>query len=119
MAKTPTLTPEQFAALAEYEQNFRTAVNQRYTRNPGRNGLAKMESIWRDLSYPGFKLNYNCSTCVFNIVNDLGRIWLKMKEEQDAITEKSSAKTEEKPKKVATTKKKAAPVKAKKVETKK
>lgn len=124
MAKNPTLTKEQFDQLAPYEQHFLTAVNSRWSRNPGRHALEKMEEIWRNISYPGYRLDYNCSTCIVNILTDLGRIWLKMKAEKAAekpADEAEAPKTAEpspKPKKVATAKKKATTVKNKTVNTK-
>lgn len=111
-----TLTIEQFNQLAPYEQNFRTAIYGKWSRYPGRHGLQLMEEIWRGISYPGFRLDYNCNTCVMNILTDVGKLWLAMKVAMDAAAE--AAKTEPAPapkKKVASSKKKATTVKAKAV----
>ena len=104
-------TDTQFAALTPYRHYFELAVRERWTRNPGRTALTQMADIWRDVArLPGFRMDYNCSTCIVNLLTDLGTLYF-----QD---EKAKAEAAEKPApKVETTETEKPVVKAKTVKT--
>lgn len=104
-------TDTQFAALTPYRHYFELAVRERWTRNPGRTALTQMADIWRDVArLPGFRMDYNCSTCIVNLLTDLGTLYF-----QD---EKAKAEAAEKPvPKVETAETETPVVKAKTVKT--
>ena len=116
------LTKEQFALLSEYEKNMETALTARWARNPGRRPLEIMADIWRKHSYSGFRMDFNCSTCIVNLLSDVGRIYFADKAELEAAEAAKAQEekpAEEKPaaaKKVGTTTK-AKTVKKKTVKT--
>lgn len=70
------LTEEEYRALAPYERHFSTAVNARWTRNPGREALTLMQRIYNSITGKPFRLNYGCGTCILHLVQDCGRLWL-------------------------------------------
>ena len=70
------LTEEEYRALAPYERHFSTAVNARWTRNPGREALTLMQRIYNSITGKRFRLNYGCGTCILHLVQDCGRLWL-------------------------------------------
>ena len=88
------LTKEQFALLSEYEKNMETALHARWARNPGRRPLEIMADIWRKHSYSGFRMDFNCSTCIVNLLSDVGRIYFADKAELIAA-EKAKAQEAE------------------------
>lgn len=114
------LTQEEFAALAPYEERMSTALYSRWSRNPGRRALEVMADIWRKHSYPGFRMDFNCSTCIVNLLSDVGRLYFADKAEKEAAAKTEAEKpAEEKPaapKKVGTTDK-AKTVKKKTIKT--
>jgi len=72
------LTDQQFKALAPYRNYFQTAVHERWSRNPGRTALTLMADIWREVAHlPGFRMDYNCGTCIVNILTDLGTLYFQ------------------------------------------
>ena len=71
-------TSQQFDTLAPYRKYFELAVRERWTRNPGRAALTQMAEIWRDVAHlPGFRMDYNCSTCIVNLLTDLGTLFFQ------------------------------------------
>ena len=100
-------TDEQYRALAPYEQHFRTAVNARWTRNPGREALTLMQGIYDSVTGRPSRLNYGCGTCILHLVQDCGRLWLADK----AARETAGAKRKVGMDKTSTGRKKV-PVKA-------
>lgn len=106
------LNEGQFKALQPYEAFMRTAVEGRWARNPGRRALELMAQIYKEVAHLRvFAMDYNCSSCIVNLLSDLGRPYFADKAEKEA------QKAEKKTKKVATTKKAKAPAKPVEVKT--
>lgn len=106
------LNEGQFKALQPYEAFMRTAVEGRWARNPGRRALEIMAQIYKEVAHLRlFTMDYNCSTCIVNLLSDLGRPYFADKAEKEA------QKAEKKTKKVATTKKAKAPAQPVEVKT--
>lgn len=133
-------TTEQYNLLAPYRSYFQTAVHERWSRNPGRTPLTIMADVWREVAHlPGFRMDYNCGTCIVNLLTDLGTLffqdekakaskaWQEVVKAEEALDQTGKAldkaadamkKTEEAVKKVvATTDAPAETVKAKSVKT--
>ena len=104
------LNDAQFKAVAPYEPFMRSALYQRWSRNPGRRALELMAQIYREAAHLRvFSMDYNCSACIVNLLADVGRLYFADKEEKEAEAAAKKAAAAEKKKKVATTKKAKAP----------
>ena len=110
------LTEEEYRALAPYERHFSTAVNARWTRNPGREALTLMQDIYNRVTGKPFRLNYGCGTCILHLVQDCGRLWLADKaagdrrSESEGGTNKTSTGRKKVPVKADNEKKKEVPM---------
>ena len=101
-------TEEQFQELAQYEEQFRRAVNSNFARNPGRDHLVRIRSAYMEATgtrwYPE---NYGCTACIVQLLKDAGRLWLDQKAEMEkeqlakAQEQEAVAKTIESAKKPA------------------
>lgn len=117
-------TDKQFETLAQYEPYLRTATRESWSRNPGRAALENLAAIWREYAnYPAFRMSFNCSTCILNLLRDLGRPYFADKAEREEAAKKAEEATKKaaettQEKKVGTTATKAPKVAGKAVKTK-
>ena len=106
-------TPEQFAALAPYEEHFRTAINAKWSRNPGRTALKTIYDNYAAATGSKDRFNPWCGNCVLNLMKKAGALWL-----QDAEAKKKAAEnpvpSDSKPVKAPAKKSTAKTTKAKK-----
>lgn len=110
-------TDTQFAALTPYRHYFELAVRERWTRNPGRTALTQMADIWREVAHlPGFRMDYNCSTCIVNLLTDLGTLYFQ-DEKARANVDSSPANVDSSAHNVASSETEKPVVKAKTVKT--
>ena len=106
------MTDEQFNTLAQYEPNFKTALECNYSRYPGQEGVTTMFNIYRDLTHTRMNLNRSCSVCILNLVKSLGKLYFAEKTRREEEARKAEEakmeeeKTEPKPNKVKKTSKK-------------
>lgn len=106
------LTEEQFNALAPYQKHFETAVRSQWARLTGTSALDMIHEIYCQVSGTNYRLNKGCSTCILNLLTDMGRIFLADLEERSKAKvevsneEKEVVKTEVKVKKPRRTKRK-------------
>lgn len=103
------LTEEQYMALLPYKQNFSTAVNSKWARNPGSSGLDLIHRIHMEVIGRGYKLNKGCSHCIMRLLTEMGEVFLADYEERvrEAIKESLTTepvKVEDKPKRKYTRK---------------
>jgi len=129
-----TLTPEQVTALAPYEEKMATAMRAGYATYPGVQALDKMREIWAAHTGNTYPYSPSCSTCIMNLLRDMGALYFEATGKNPADlapskTVKISAeapskpveeheapkpsKTPAKPKKAANAKKKASNAKKK------
>ena len=123
-----TLTSEQVAALAPYEEKMATAIRAGYSTYPGVQALDLMRNIWAAHTGNTYPYSPSCSTCIMNLLRDIGALYFEAtgkdpRELAPSKTVKISAeapskpaeeheapkpsKTPAKPKKAPNTKKKA------------
>lgn len=76
-----TFTEEQLKTLSQWEDNFRTAVNAQWARNPGRSGLKVIYDIYTSVTGDTRRFNDNCSHCILSLLQDCGRIYFQDKQE--------------------------------------
>lgn len=104
------MTDEQFNALAQYEDNYKTAIDLGYSRYPGQAGVNTMFNIYRDLTNTRVNMNRSCSVCILHLVQKVGKLYLaeKARREEEALKAKAveEEKTETKPNKAKKTTKK-------------
>lgn len=123
-----TLTPEQIAALAPYEDKMATAIRAGYATYPGVQALELMRQIWAAHTGNTYPYSPSCSTCIMNLLRDIGTLYFEAtgKDPRELVPSKTvkisaeapsrpakadkapkPGKTPAKPKKAANTKKKA------------
>lgn len=104
------MTDEQFNALAQFEDNYKTAIGLGYSRYPGRAGVDTMFNIYRDLTNTRVNMNRSCSVCILHLVQKVGKLYFaeKARREEEALKAKAveEEKTETKPNKAKKTTKK-------------
>ena len=94
-----TMTDEQFAALAQYEDRFTTAINAKWCRYPGLAALQTMVSVYNSVTGQTLRLNSGCSRCVLHVVQDAGRVYFAEKARREAVQATIAKGTEDSPKK--------------------
>ena len=70
-----TFTEEQLQTLSQWEDNFRTAVNAQWARNPGTSGLRVIWEIYTKSTGDQRRFNDNCNHCILSLLQDCGRIY--------------------------------------------
>ena len=76
-----TLNAEQLKMLEPYESHFKTAIESRYAKYPGANGVKTIHSIYSQVAKNVPPLNTSCSSCIFRLLTEVGAIYFKDKEE--------------------------------------
>ena len=77
------LTTEQFKALQPYEEFVITMLRSEWTRHPGDSALDLMAAIYSKVSGSKVNLNKGCSSCIMNLIKDIGSIYMTDKKEMD------------------------------------
>ena len=101
-----TFNEEQLKILSAWEDNFRTAVNAQWARNPGSIALRIIFDTYTYATGDTRRFSDNCSDCILHLLRDCGKVYFKDKEE---------LATRKKAKKVEVSEAEAAPVKKVKV----
>jgi len=87
------MTDEQFQALAQYEDRFRTAIDGGWCRYPGLAALQTMASVYTSVTGQGIRINSGCSRCVLHVVQDAGRVYFAEKARREAEETAKKEKT--------------------------
>lgn len=74
------MTNEQYDALAPYESYFKTAIYSQYAKYCGLSGMQTIHRVYCEITGTNTKLNASCSSCIFNLLVDCGRLYLAEKE---------------------------------------
>ena len=96
------MTDEQFQALAQYEDRFRTAIDAKWCRYPGLAALQTMASVYNSVTGQGIRINSGCSRCVLHIVQDAGKLYFAEKARREAVQATITKGMEDAPKKKRT-----------------
>ena len=91
------MTDEQFQALAQYEDRFTTAINEKWCRYPGLAALQTMVSVYNSVTGQTLRLNSGCSRCVLHVVQDTGRLYFAEKARREAVQATEAVKVSETP----------------------
>ena len=85
-------TEKQMAFLATQERDMRTAVESNWSRYPGQANIEQMRKIWEDLTGQTREIRLSCSSCILNLVRDMGVLYFAQKKEQEADLAAAAAK---------------------------
>ena len=85
-------TEKQMAFLATQERDMRTAVESNWSRYPGQANIEQMRKIWEDLTGQTREIRLSCSSCILNLVRDMGILYFAQKKEQEADLAAAAAK---------------------------
>lgn len=85
-------TEKQMAFLATQERDMRTAVESNWSRYPGQANIEQMRKIWEELTGQTREIRLSCSTCILNLVRDMGILYFAQKKEQEADLAAAAAK---------------------------
>ena len=85
------LTNEERAFLAKYEPQLKTAVEARWVSHIPEEAIDKMLSIWEDMAGSKRPFRRGCSTCILNLVRDLGIPYFEQKAEETQKTPVSAS----------------------------
>lgn len=95
------MTAEQVKALEPYENNFLTAMRSRYARYPGEVGIKTIHRIYCEVSKTNPRLNTGCSSCIFRLLVDCGKLYFEAKQELEKEQTMQTATAKRKPSKTA------------------
>ena len=85
-------TEKQMAFLATQERDMRTAVESNWSRYPGQANIEQMRKIWEELTGQTREIRLSCSSCILNLVRDMGVLYFAQKKEQEADLAAAAAK---------------------------
>lgn len=74
-------TEEQLKTLSAWEDNFRTAVNAKWARNPGRSALLVIWETYTKVTGDRRRFSDNCSNCILSLLQDCGKVYFQDLEE--------------------------------------
>ena len=77
-------TDEQFAALAPFEDNFRTAIGGEWTRRIRTADQLRIKEIYEAATKSRIPFNQGCGTCLLNLLRRAGRLFFQDKDERVA-----------------------------------
>ena len=80
-------TEDQFAALAPFEDNFRTAIGGEWTRRIRTPDQLRIKEIYEAATKSRIPFNQGCGTCLLNLLKRAGRLFFQDKEKRDAATQ--------------------------------
>ena len=75
-------TDEQFAALAPFEDNFRTAIDGEWTRRIRTPDQLRIKEIYEAATKSRIPFNQGCGTCLLNLLKRAGRLYFADKAEK-------------------------------------
>lgn len=75
MSKEPKLNAIQLRKLESYERFFDTAIRSGYSSYPGQEAIDRLLEVWKELTGKDYAFRPGCSTCIFNLVRDMGTLY--------------------------------------------
>lgn len=73
------MTKQEFKYLAQFEENFYTAIQSNFSRNISISNLEKFSEIIEKETGKPTNTNYNCSVCALNLIKKMADIYYKEK----------------------------------------
>jgi hypothetical protein len=78
-------TKEQFVVLSQWEGTFRVVCESHYLRGVGQTALLVMTDIWNAARGESRTVNGNCANCVYDFLQDIGKMYLADKRAREAV----------------------------------
>lgn len=73
------MTKQDFKYLAQFDENFYTAIQSNFSRNISRSNLERFSEIIEKETGKTINTNYNCGICCLNLVKKMADIYYKEK----------------------------------------
>lgn len=83
-----TFDNDTYGFLSQFEDNFRTAINSRWSRHPGHQNLLRMGEIYNAATRQNRIIYTSCQACVLSFLTDIGKLYYADKAEREAAAEK-------------------------------
>lgn len=83
-------TEEQFNTLSQWEENFRTARDGNWARNPGRHGVTVINDALNEATGVKHRANAWCQQCILNLLKNAGKLWFEDKAEREELAKKAA-----------------------------
>lgn len=77
------MTKEDLEFLAQFENNFKCALTANYTRNIPEIHLRRMKEIYDTEKNVNYHLCTHCTSSILRFIKDVGRLYNKIKEEEN------------------------------------
>lgn len=90
-----TFTQAQMRTLAQWEPQFRSVVKSRYLRGVGKSSAGIIAEVYREATGKAIPVNANCSKCIFNLLEEVGRAYFEEQEWQASKPRKVADLVEE------------------------
>lgn len=81
------LTDKQFEALAKYEDNFRTAINSRWSRGISAAAYDFMREVYQSATGQTMPGRPSCGNCILRMLQAVGRLYFADKAEREQAAE--------------------------------
>lgn len=85
-----TFTQAQMRTLAQWEPQFRSVVKSRYLRGVGRSSAGIIAEVYREATGKVIPVNANCSKCIFNLLEEVGRAYFEEQEWRGSMSRKAA-----------------------------
>ena len=95
-----TFTTEQLNTLSQWEEQFRTAVNAQWARNPGRSALKVIYDIYSAATGDRRRFSDNCNHCILSLLTDCGKAYFADLTEKAVTTNTKDVKVSQEEKQV-------------------
>lgn len=87
-----TFDNDTYGFLSQFEDNFRTAINSRWSRHPGHQNLLRMGEIYNAATRQHRIIYTSCQACVLSFLTDIGRLYFADKESRENAVQEEPKK---------------------------
>lgn len=76
-----TFNKQQMEILSAWEDNFRTAVNSKWSRGIGTTGYVTIHKIYTEATGRKFPMHPSCGSCMLRLLQEVGGLYFADKQE--------------------------------------
>lgn len=96
-----TFTKEQMEVLSQWEGNFKTAIEAKWSRGIGTTGYTTIHRILTEATGRSHPFRPSCGSCMLSLLQTTGRLYFADKEEMEKAHKVEVTEAEPEKKKVA------------------